>query len=146
MPDQFTISVDQLRIGLYVYIDVKWFEHPFAFNNFKIKSEDQITTIRGLGLQSVRYDPERSDVRPPAKVVGPAEPRQTPAAFIESRPKATAPSEAPPQPAAAAEPQSQQARRMLRSQSQRCRSSRRNPRHHPSRGSSFLPPCRPSVS
>jgi putative nucleotidyltransferase with HDIG domain len=109
MPEQFTISVDQLRIGLYVYIDVKWFEHPFAFNNFKIKSEDQITTIRGLGLQSVRYDPERSDVRPPAKVVGPAEPRQTPAAFIESRPKPTAPSEAPPQPAAAAEPQSQQA-------------------------------------
>ena len=53
--------MDQLRIGLYVYLDLTWFQHPFAFSHFKIKSEDQIKTIRGLGLKSVRYDPALSD-------------------------------------------------------------------------------------
>ena len=41
------VSVDQLQIGMYVYIDLKWFQHPFAFNNFRIKDEEQIATIRG---------------------------------------------------------------------------------------------------
>ena len=53
--------MDQLRIGLYVYLDLTWFQHPFAFSHFKIKSEDQIKTILGLGLKSVRYDPALSD-------------------------------------------------------------------------------------
>lgn len=61
--DSLYVSVDQLRIGLYVYIDLKWFEHPFAFNNFKIKDEAQIKTLRSLGLKKVRYDPARSDIR-----------------------------------------------------------------------------------
>ena len=43
------------RSGLYVYLDLKWFEHPFAFNNFRIKDEEQIATIRGLGLRKVRF-------------------------------------------------------------------------------------------
>jgi putative nucleotidyltransferase with HDIG domain len=53
--------MDQLRIGLYVFLDLSWFQHPFAFSHFKIKSEEQIRTIRGLGLQSVRYNPALSD-------------------------------------------------------------------------------------
>lgn len=53
--------MDQLRIGLYVYLDLSWFQHPFAFSHFKIKSADQIATIRGLGLKSVRYNPALSD-------------------------------------------------------------------------------------
>lgn len=61
MSGNVTVSMDQLRIGLYVNLDLKWFEHPFAFSSFKIKTEDQIRTIRSLGLMSVRCDPERSD-------------------------------------------------------------------------------------
>lgn len=60
----YFISTDQLRIGVYVYLDVGWMHHPFSFNNFKIKSEDQLQTIRGLGLKRVRWDPERSDAKP----------------------------------------------------------------------------------
>ncbi|WP_263768474.1 HD-GYP domain-containing protein [Propionivibrio soli] len=67
------VTVDQLRIGLYVYLDLKWFEHPFAFNNFKIKDEEQIQVIRGLGLRKVRYDPARSDARPPPEGAATAE-------------------------------------------------------------------------
>lgn len=74
MPERYSIAVDQLRVGLYVFLDVKWFEHPFAFNNFKIKSEDQIATIRSLGLKTVTYDPERSDMRPLTAPEQPAPP------------------------------------------------------------------------
>jgi putative nucleotidyltransferase with HDIG domain len=62
--DQPYIGVDQLRIGLYIHLDLKWFEHPFAFNNFRIKDDEQIEIIRSLGLKRVRCDPARSDCRP----------------------------------------------------------------------------------
>jgi len=57
--------MDQLRVGLYIFLDLSWFEHPFPFGHFKIKTEEQIRTIRGLGLKSVRYDPTQSDMGPP---------------------------------------------------------------------------------
>lgn len=56
-----TIGVDQLRVGQYVHLDLKWFEHPFAFSHFKIKSQAQIKSIRSLGLKTVRINPELSD-------------------------------------------------------------------------------------
>ncbi len=59
-----TISVDQLQVGVYVYLDVGWMHHPFSFNNFKIRDEDQLRTIRQLGLEYVRWDPARSDLKP----------------------------------------------------------------------------------
>jgi len=71
MPDNSTVTMDQLRIGLYVFLDLSWFEHPFAFSHFKIKSEEQIRTIRGLGLKRVRYDPALSDRPPPAESLQP---------------------------------------------------------------------------
>lgn len=64
-PENSYVALDQLRIGLYVHLDLKWFEHPFAFNNFKIKDEEQIRIIRSLGLKKIRYDPARSDLKPP---------------------------------------------------------------------------------
>lgn len=64
MSDTLTISIDQLQVGLYVHLDMKWFEHPFAFSHFKIKNEEQLKTIRSLGLKTVRYDPALSDVAP----------------------------------------------------------------------------------
>jgi putative nucleotidyltransferase with HDIG domain len=72
MSDLLTISVDQLQVGLYIHLDMKWFEHPFAFSHFKIKNEEQLKTIRSLGLKKVRYDPALSDVAPAAHVAAPA--------------------------------------------------------------------------
>jgi putative nucleotidyltransferase with HDIG domain len=80
MPNEHSLSVDQLQVGLYVYLDLKWFEHPFAFSHFKIKSEDQIQTIRKLGLTKVRFSPELSDERLPATAgITPAAIQTTPA-------------------------------------------------------------------
>ncbi|MES2115492.1 MAG: DUF3391 domain-containing protein, partial [Pseudomonadota bacterium] len=39
MQDHAEVSIEQLRVGLYVHLDLKWFEHPFAFSHFKIKDE-----------------------------------------------------------------------------------------------------------
>jgi len=75
MSDQSRITMDQLRVGLYVYLDLRWFEHPFPFGQFKIKSEEQIRTIRGLGLKSIRYDPAQSDQVEP-RVSSPLQPQQ----------------------------------------------------------------------
>lgn len=68
MPTHPTISVDNLYVGLYVELGLKWFEHPFAFSGFQIKNEDQIRTIKSLDLKVVHYDPSRSDARPAPSV------------------------------------------------------------------------------
>lgn len=60
------IDVSDLRIGLYVYLDLGWMQHPFALNNFKITSRDQIDTILKLGLNRIRWSPEKSDPAPVA--------------------------------------------------------------------------------
>ena len=58
------ISPEQLCIGLYVQLDLSWWEHDFAFSAFKIKDEAQIRALRALGLKRLRYDPTRSDCPP----------------------------------------------------------------------------------
>lgn len=58
------VDVDQLRIGLYVHIDLPWFKHPFTLNSFKISSEGQLRDLRELGEARFRYDPARSDALP----------------------------------------------------------------------------------
>jgi putative nucleotidyltransferase with HDIG domain len=72
MSDPHTISVDQLQVGLYVHLDLKWFEHPFAFSHFKIKTDEQLRTIRGLGVKTVRYDPALSSASPAPAQAAPA--------------------------------------------------------------------------
>jgi putative nucleotidyltransferase with HDIG domain len=55
------VDVHQLKIGMYVHLDVSWMAHPFATGSFRIASADQIATIQGLGVARVRWDPSRSD-------------------------------------------------------------------------------------
>ena len=57
-----TVSVDELKVGMFVHLDLGWWAHPFALSNFIISSPDQIETLRGLGLKSLRYSPEKSQL------------------------------------------------------------------------------------
>jgi len=85
--------MDQLRVGLYVYLDLKWFDHPFAFSQFKISSADEIRVIRSLGLKTVRCSPELSD---PATPMDSSTPQPVPAggaATVSVLAAATAPAE-----------------------------------------------------
>ena len=53
-----TVAVQDLRVGMFVHLDLGWMSHPFPLSSFRITSVDQIETIRSLGLQRVRWVPE----------------------------------------------------------------------------------------
>jgi HD-GYP domain-containing protein (c-di-GMP phosphodiesterase class II) len=55
------INVSELQIGMFVELELGWISHPFPTGSFKISSDKQIETIRGLGLTQVRYVPIKSD-------------------------------------------------------------------------------------
>ncbi|MDO9074348.1 MAG: DUF3391 domain-containing protein [Rubrivivax sp.] len=55
-----TIAVGDLRVGMYIHLDGGWLSHPFPLSAFRITSPDEITTIRGLGLERVRWEPQKS--------------------------------------------------------------------------------------
>ncbi|MFZ5483072.1 MAG: HD-GYP domain-containing protein [Pseudomonadota bacterium] len=78
MPDSaefVSIGIDQLQVGLFITLDLKWLDHQFLTNSFKIKDEKQLQELRALGLRTIRYDPRRSDRPPlPAASVPVAEP------------------------------------------------------------------------
>ncbi len=87
------VTPGELRLGLYVELELGWMAHPFPKGSFKITSTRQIETIRGLGLQRVRYVPSRSD---PAGVEAAPSRWDDPVSGPESAPPASAPGEAPP--------------------------------------------------
>jgi len=55
-----TIDIDNLKVGMFVHLDLGWWAHPFALSSFVVSSADQLATIRGLGLKRVRWSPEKS--------------------------------------------------------------------------------------
>lgn len=58
------ITPDELRIGLFIELQLGWMSHPFPKGSFKISSQRQIETLRSLGLDRIRYVPARSDPAP----------------------------------------------------------------------------------
>ncbi|MEZ8196484.1 MULTISPECIES: HD-GYP domain-containing protein [Vibrio] len=58
------ITVDRIQPGLHIRLPVKWNEHPFLFNSFKVKNQEQIQLIRHLGIQHVYINPSQSDTKP----------------------------------------------------------------------------------
>ena len=57
-----TVNVQELKVGMFIHLDLGWMAHPFPLSSFRIASPDQIETIRGLGLKQLRWVPERSDL------------------------------------------------------------------------------------
>ena len=55
------LEISQLRIGLFVELEVGWMSHPFPTGSFKISSSKQIDIIKSLGLSRIRYLPGKSD-------------------------------------------------------------------------------------
>ncbi len=60
---EYRVHVDQLQPGVFIRID-GWFNHPFLFNRFKIKSTEQIRTLRDAGIDEVICVPAKSDKLP----------------------------------------------------------------------------------
>lgn len=70
------IDVSQLKVGMFVHLDLGWMAHPFPLSSFKLSSQEQLLILRRLGLSQVRWSPGRSDLQaeatPLAAVTGPA--------------------------------------------------------------------------
>lgn len=49
---------------MFVYLDMGWMDHPFPVSHFKITSQTQIDTIRSLGIERIRYAPDKSEPDP----------------------------------------------------------------------------------
>jgi len=73
------VAVEDLRVGMFIHLDLGWMSHPFPLSSFRIASADQIATIRGLGLQHVRWAPDKSDLPEPATLAA-STPTQAPVA------------------------------------------------------------------
>lgn len=79
------IHPSQLTIGIFVWIDLAWNEHPFLYNKFRISTQAQLDDIAALGLDNVYYFPNKSIAEPGPKVepaaapLSAAEPVQAPA-------------------------------------------------------------------
>ena len=86
-----TIAVDDLRVGMFIHLDLGWWAHPFALSSFRLTSPDQIATIKGLGVKELRWSPEKSGAPSPE---GPA-----PAANVEVTAEAEATAQGALQPA-----------------------------------------------
>jgi len=56
-----TIAVEKLRVGMFIHLEGGWMSHPFPLSAFRIGGDEQLATLRGLGLKAVRWSPERSD-------------------------------------------------------------------------------------
>ncbi len=55
------IDIRQVRIGMFIQLDMGWMNHPFPMSSFKLTTPEQLQTLRGLGLSEVRYIPSKSD-------------------------------------------------------------------------------------
>ncbi|EGF30377.1 metal dependent phosphohydrolase [Oxalobacteraceae bacterium IMCC9480] len=92
--DKSYIGADQLRVGVYVCLDLGWLDHDFPLSSFKIKNADQIKAIGKLGLKKIRIDPSRSDVTPlpqkvvPVAVVAPVPPPPSPEQILQAAERA----------------------------------------------------------
>ena len=60
-PPTDQIDVSDLRVGMYVHLDIGWMSHPFPLSSFRIATQAQLATIRSLGLRTVRWSPQQSD-------------------------------------------------------------------------------------
>lgn len=61
MNSSILIDISQLRVGMFIQLDVGWLRHPFPVSSFRVASVEQIATLRELGLMEVRYLPKKSD-------------------------------------------------------------------------------------
>ena len=71
------IEVSALRLGMFVHLDAGWMSHPFALSSFKITTEEQLATLRSIGLNVLRWSPQDSD--PESPETEPASVRSSPA-------------------------------------------------------------------
>lgn len=60
----------ELQVGVYIWIDRSWKEHPFLTNKFLIKTEEELKKLKVIGIENIYWIPEKSKLEPlKAKVI-----------------------------------------------------------------------------
>lgn len=78
------IDASQVVVGLYVWLDLSWDEHPFFASRFLVKTAKDIAIIRSLDAAGkIYYHPELSNVQP-GPVVASAPAASEAAGVVES--------------------------------------------------------------
>jgi HD-GYP domain-containing protein (c-di-GMP phosphodiesterase class II) len=54
------IPIQEVKIGMFIHLDLHWWKHPFLHNSFVIRSGKEVEQIKKSGLKLIRYDPEKS--------------------------------------------------------------------------------------
>lgn len=57
-----SIDIDDVRVGMYIQLEGGWWSHPFPVSSFRIATAAQLAQVRGLGLRTIRWVPEKSDL------------------------------------------------------------------------------------
>lgn len=66
-PDTDAISIDpsQLQPGLFVWLDMKWMDHPFLTNRFMVRKDADVAVLQSLGAEGrLYYLPAKSEAEP----------------------------------------------------------------------------------
>ena len=67
------IHPSQVVVGLYVWLDLSWKEHPFLCNRFKVSNVEQVAAIQASCVPGrLYYFPEKSSAVPPSVTVSDA--------------------------------------------------------------------------
>ncbi len=56
------IAIEQVKLGMFIKLDLSWFEHSFPMNSFKITNQNQLDQLYALRLKHLRYIPSKSDI------------------------------------------------------------------------------------
>ena len=63
------IDASQVIVGMYVWLELSWDEHPFICNRLMVKSDKDVSIIQSLNtLGRIHYYPDKSTVDAPAYV------------------------------------------------------------------------------
>jgi len=57
------VKIDDLRVGMYVVLNLAWYEHPFLKGEFLVTSEADIRKLKSLGLKEIAVDSSQSQLK-----------------------------------------------------------------------------------
>lgn len=57
------LPLNKLEIGHYVCLPIGWSNHPFLFNNFKIRNEEELIVLQNLPFAEIEVNLAKSNVR-----------------------------------------------------------------------------------
>ncbi len=111
------LPIDLIQKGHFIQLDLSWMDHPFPKNAFRVSSDDQLRTLRMLGLKQIKVHPDKSDAGLPLHVPS-AEPAPPVAAHAPGSAGTTADAGSAVRPNTAAVQKSERLAEQRRSQAQ----------------------------